>query len=581
MFLVDKNQMKFMYSYLKMQRKQLILLLLLIGVTLFFQIYNPQYIKSFIDDAKAGQGQSVLMMSATLFLLFSLLRQLITIVIQYVTSDLTWKVTNKLRYDLTERRLSYDLSFHNDHTPGEMVDRIDGDVGRLNNYLSTFALKVLSNNLLIISIIVVIFFIHPAIGAVVTVTVLFGLYVLNKMSRFGSNNIHNYLAEAAHYIGFIDERIAGREDIRALNAEQHVLNKFYARLKTIYRIRKKTGFNIATVVNAGEIVLGLILVSTIFAMGYIFLKDGSLTLGTMVLVYFYITILLVPLRSIVMEVSDLQHVKAALIRINELLDYENKVTDSGTRVINEEGLSIEFQNVSFSYTEGNMVLKNVSFDIPTNKMVGVIGRTGSGKTTLARLIYRLCDPREGTISVNGINLNQYRLDDLRKHIAIISQNIELFEGTLRENITMFKEEIEDRVLWDIINKLSLKDWISKTPEGLDRKIERDGKNLSAGEAQLIAFARAFLKKPKIVIMDEATSRIDPLTERVIERAIVSLTKNVTTIIIAHRLSTISLTDYLLVMQHGEVIEFGETAKLEQEHRSVYRRMMEKGEQANA
>lgn len=581
MFLVDKNQIKFLYTYLKMQRKQLILLLLLIGINIFFQIYNPQFIKSFIDDARVGQGQSVLMMTATLFLVFSLLRQLITIVIQYVTSDLSWKVTNRLRYDLTERSLSYDLSFHNNHTPGEMVDRIDGDVGRLNNFLSAFALKVLSNNLLIISIIVVIFFIHPVIGGVVTVTVLFGLYILKKMGSFGSKNIHNYLSEAAQYIGFIDERIAGREDIRALKAEQYILNKFYARLKTIYRIRKRTGFNIATVVNAGELVLGLILVSTIFAMGYIFLKGGSLTLGTMVLVYFYITILLVPLKNIVAEISDLQHVKASLIRINELLDYKNKVTDSGKRVINEKDLSIQFQNVSFSYTESNLVLKNVSFDIPANKMVGVIGRTGSGKTTLARLIYRLCDPREGIISVNGININQYRLNDLRKHIAIISQNIELFEGTLRENITMFNEGIEDSVIWNIINMLSLSDWISKMPEGLNRKIERDGKNLSAGEAQLIAFARAFLKTPKIVIMDEATSRIDPLTEKLIERAIVSLSRNVTMIIIAHRLSTISMSDYILVMQHGEVIEFGETRMLEQEHRSVYRRMMEEGGQINA
>lgn len=578
---VDRKQVKFMVAYLMTQRNPIIVLFLLIGVNIFLQIYNPQFVQSFIDAAVEGEERSALAVTALLFLLLSLVRQAITIVIQYVTSEATWKITNKLRLDLTNRCLAYDLSFHNRHTPGEMVDRIDGDVGRLNNFLSAFALKVISNYLLIAAILIIIYVIHPLIGAAVTVSVLLGLFVLNKLSSFGSATIHHYLAESASFIGFIDERIAGREDIRALKAERHILNTFYSVLRRLYRIRKKTGTNVATVINAGELVLALNMASTLLVMGLIYLYDTRLSLGTMFLVYYYMTILLVPMKNIVNEVSDLQQVNASLSRINELLNYRSKVEDTGCLRITESRLSIRFDEVSFSYDNDVRGIHNVSFAIPANRTVGIIGRSGSGKSTLAKLIYRLCDAQHGTISINGTDIRRYSLENLRSGIAVISQNIELFEGSLRENITMFKENVSDEDILNIIGLLCMKGWIDNIPEGLDKKIERDGKNLSAGEAQLIAFARAFLMKPQIVILDEATSRIDPVTEKLIEGAFSILMKNCTVIVIAHRLSTIRKSDYILIMQEGEVIEFGETKKLEWDTSSTYFKLIGAGDGINA
>lgn len=577
MFMIaEKKHVKFMYLYLKSQRVKLCMLLLLIAANIFLQVYNPQYIKSFIDAASAGEPESLLYRTALVFFLLTVMRQGVTIFIQLLTSDVTWKITNQLRIDLTRRCLAYDLSFHNRYTPGEMVDRIDGDVGKLNNFMSAFALKVISNNLLIVSIIVVIFFIHPLVGSVVLISSLLGLYVLRRMGKFGSNNIRNYLGEAAQFIGFIDERIAGREDIRAFRAEGHTLGKFYKILRSLYKVRKKTGFHIASVLNAGEIVLVLIMVSVIFTMGILYLHSSSLSLGTIFLIYFYITILLVPLKNLVAEVSDLQHVNASFLRINELLDYENKVSDTGTLTMKNGRLSVGFDKVSFRYVDAKPAVQDVSFAIPAGKTVGIIGRTGSGKSTLAKLLYRLCDAQEGSISVDGNDIKHFKLSELRSRIAIVSQNIELFEGTLRQNITMFQENVTDERVWEIMDVLSMRQWLDQLPEGLDHKIERDGKNLSAGEAQLIAFARAFIKNPGILIMDEATSRIDPLTERLVDRAIALLTKDRTVLMIAHKLSTIQSADFILVMSGGSLVEFDERVKLEANPDSVYASLIREG-----
>jgi ATP-binding cassette subfamily B protein len=574
MYMLDKDQLAFMYRYVKDQRLKLTGLLFLIGISMYLQLYNPLYIRSFIDMAHSGEEQSVLAGTAIMFLLLSLLRQMLEITIQYMTSDTAWEATNRLRRDVAQRCLSYDLSFHSSHSPGEMMERIDGDIGKLNNFLSAFALKALSSYLLVIGVLIALWRILPLVGLAASCSVVLGLIVLNKLSRYGSGTIRHYLGEAARYIGFMDERIAGREDIRAFKAQRHVMSAFYAILRGLYRVRKQTGFRIATVHNAGDVVQALIVVTVLGTMGLLYLRDGALSLGTMFLVYFYMTLILVPLKNMAAEVSDLQHVHAAWQRICELLHYETKVENTGTCELAGDSWSVRFDEVSFGYDAGTKVLNRISLEIPAGKTVGIIGRTGSGKSTLVKLLYRLCDAQEGAIFVNGVNSKHVQLGSLRAGIAVVSQNVELFEGTLRNNITMFKEQIGDVQIWDALDRLSLSEWVRSQPSGLDRSIERDGRNLSSGEAQLIAFARVFLKRPAIVIMDEATSKIDPLTEKLIERSVVRLMKPCTAIVIAHKLSAIRQTDYMMVLRNGEVVEFGETARLAGKTESVYAAILE-------
>ncbi|MCQ6557538.1 ABC transporter ATP-binding protein [Paenibacillus mendelii] len=574
---LDRAQFKFMYGYLYTHRAQLLLLLLFIFGNIALQIYSPLYIQRFLDSAQAGKAAAELLTIALFFLGLTVIRQLVTIVMQFITSDVTWKITNKVRLDLMRQCLNYDLSFHSRHTPGEMVERIDGDVGKLNNFLSAFALKMISNNLLIVCIVVVIFYINLYMGFVVLALSITGLVVLTRMGKFGSKTIRNYMADSADTVGFIDERIAGREDIRAFKAETYTLHSYYAKLKSLYRTRKQTGFRIGIVINTGEVMLALVLAVTLLSMGLLHLHNKAMSIGTIFLIYYYITILLIPLKSMVAEISDLQYVHAALLRMNELLDYTGKVDTSGRAHLMDPAISIQFDHVSFRYDDDqHQVLRNVSFQIPANKTVGLLGKTGSGKSTLARLLFRMCDPQEGAIRINGTDSREYALDSFRASIGIVSQSIELFAGSLRDNITMYKDHITDEQIVQIIDRLGLCDWFRSMADGLDTRIERDGSNLSGGEAQLIAFTRVFLCNPRILILDEATSRIDPITERRIEKAIAVLMKNRTCIIIAHRLSTVRNTDYTLVLQEGSVLEFDETGCLAHNPSSAYSRMIREG-----
>ncbi|RKN84775.1 ABC transporter ATP-binding protein [Paenibacillus ginsengarvi] len=562
-------------------RIALLFLLLLTGIAL--QIYSPRYVQLFIDQAKQGSELSVLTTSALLFLLLTSIRQVVTVAVQAMTGELTWNVTNRLRLELAGLCLERDSNFHSRHTPGELLERIDGDASKLNNFLSAFILKVIGNHLLIVAAAAAIWFIHPVVGAAVTGLSALALYVLHRMGSYGTSTVRRYLAESAELLGYMEERIAGREDIRALNATSHVLASYYDRLRSLYRTRKRTGAVLGITLNAGEVTLAAVLAGTLLALGLLSLHGADLTIGTIFLVYYYVTMLLVPLRNIVAEMSDLQQAGAALHRVGELLaegrSAEASPSSENCRLTGEGSLSVRFEQVTFGYEVANPVIRALSFEVPAGRTIGIVGRTGSGKSTIAKLLFRLFETQQGTITIGGDDIRSLDQDSLRSRIAYIPQSTQLFEGTLRDNITMFDPSVSNDELYETMRILHMNVWLEHFPQSLDKLVSRDGQNLSAGEAQLIAFARAFLKRPGIVIMDEASSRIDPATERTIAEAVARLMSGRTVLVIAHKLDTVASMDYMLVMQNGTAAEFGETRQLAQDPSSVYASMLRKAREA--
>lgn len=570
----SKSRIHFLLDQLSPFKARLSILFAFLCTGIVIQMYSPRYIQLFIDRAGAGAGSSVLLVTALLFLTLTIARQLLTVVVQALTSDLTWKVTNQLRLELTRLCLKRELEFYRRHTPGELVERIDGDVGRLNNFLSAFLLKVVGNHLLIAGIVIAVYILHPLLGAVVFCCSSAALLVLHRMGSYGTATVKRYMAQSAKLIGYLDETISGREDIRALNSSSYALSSYYRGLRLVYPVRKQTGKTLATVLNTGDLTLAAVMAVMILTMGLLSIRGSGLTLGTMFQVYFYITLLLVPLRNIVGEISDLQQAGASADRVRELLDHADGEAEEHARPYNRDdtAMSVRFDNVTFGYDATNPVLQGVSFYIPQGRSIGIIGKSGSGKTTIARLLFRLCDTQQGTIAIGGSDIRSFRRESLRSAIAFVPQHVELFEGTLRDNIAMFDTGISDEQIVDAITVLQLEDWLKTIPGGFDKRIERDGGNLSAGEAQLIAFARAFLRRPDLVILDEATSRLDSAAERKIGKAIRALTRDRTSILIAHRLSTVERADYVLLIRNGQMVEFGETALLSRDPSSEYAKL---------
>ena len=273
----------------------------------------------------------------------------------------------------------------------------------------------------------------------------------------------------------------------------------------------------------------------------------------------------------------MQTVGASVERLIELRQTQSELEDGPGADVPDGPLPLGFDNVSFAYTEEEPVLKGLSFQLEPGKVLGLLGRTGSGKTTLARLVFRLYDPDRGPGDSGRRRRPPAQVEsDLRQRVAIVTQDVQLFQASVRDNLTFFDRSISDERIRAVIEELELADWYQSLPDGLDTQLETGGQGLSAGEAQLLAFTRVFLRDPGLVILDEASSRLDPATERRIERAIDKLLQERTAIVIAHRLGTVHRADEIMILEEGEMREYGERERLAGDPNSRFYSLLQTG-----
>jgi ABC-type multidrug transport system fused ATPase/permease subunit len=314
--------------------------------------------------------------------------------------------------------------------------------------------------------------------------------------------------------------------------------------------------------------------------GYNLFRQGLLTIGTVYLIINYTDIIFRPLREITNEIQNLQKAAAGIDRVEALYVLESKIKSEGRAVLADGPLAVSFDNVTFGYSEEEPVLRQVQFQLQPKQVLGLLGRTGSGKTTLTRLLFRLYDPQTGGICLGDaghqIDLREATIDDLRQHIGMVTQDVQLFRASVRDNLTFFDKSIPDDQILQVIEDLELTEWFQALPNGLDTELETEGTSLSAGEAQLLAFTRVFLKDPGLVILDEASSRLDPATEQLIERAVDKLLQNRNGIIVAHRLSTVQRADYIMILDHGQIQEWGTYRDLSQDTNSRFYHLLQTG-----
>src|SRR5207248_2868727 len=277
--------------------------------------------------------------------------------------------------------------------------------------------------------------------------------------------------------------------------------------------------------------------------GYLFLA-GAITLGSVYLIFAYTQVLLRPVEQISRQLQELQQAGASLRRIQHLFAEHSTIVD-GTSELPPGPLGIELVDVTFGYVPEEPVLNGVSFRLEPGGVLGVLGRTGIGKSTLAKLLLRLHDTDDGQICLGGLDVRDVRLDCLRQRVGLVTQEIQIFHASVRNNLSLFDGTLSDARMYEILADLGLDDWLRRLPQGLDTVLAPHGAGMSAGEAQLLAFARVFVRDPGLMILDEASSRLDPATERRLEHAIDRLLERRTGVVIAHRLGTIQRVDQIL------------------------------------
>ncbi|MCZ8514178.1 ABC transporter ATP-binding protein [Paenibacillus filicis] len=570
-----RDYTRLLYRYLKPQRRSMIGLtaLLLCGIGL--QLVNPQIIRYFIDTAQSQSSGKPLVFAAVLFLAATLVQQLVNVAATYIGENVGWKATNSLRSDVAAHCLKLDMSFHKSHTSGAIIERVDGDINNLANFFSNFVITLLSNLVLVAGMLVLLFLEGWVIGAGMLVFVVLAIAAIQYIRRFAVPHWGKLRQISAKFYGFLGEHLEGTEDTRANGATGYVMHRFHSLLKEWLPVRVRAFLGWASMWITTLIVFA-IGNAVAFALSYYLWKTGSITIGTVYMIFYYTELMAKPIEKIRTQMEDLQKADASIGRVRELLATESAIRDGAGAPLEDGALSVVFENVLFSYDTESTTLHDVSFRLEPGQVLGLLGRTGSGKTTLARLLLRFYDPQQGCIRLGGTDIREAKLQELRGRVGFVTQNIELFQGTVRDNLTFFDEAVGDDRIVRVLEELGLASWLMSLPGGLDTMLESGGGGLSAGEAQLLSFARVFLSDPGLVILDEASSRLDPATEHRIEQAISRLLQGRTCIIIAHRLATIERADRILVLDDGWIAEFGERGRLTSDPNSRYSRMLEVG-----
>ncbi|MDO8390239.1 MAG: ABC transporter ATP-binding protein [Actinomycetota bacterium] len=542
-----------------------------VGTASGLTLAGPLVVRRIIDLASSGSATgSGLVALAGLFLGLAVAAQLLTVAVAWFATVTAWRTTNQIRLSLAGHVLGLDHGFHRSHTPGELIQRVDGDVTSVSDFLGRVVPRAVGALTMVTGMVVVLAVVdwRLALGALAYALVALSMIVRGRHRAVGESS--DEMGAYAHLYGGIEERLTAGEDLRANGAGAHAIWRFVEESAAVMRsaLRRERAFLRLWWTVQGAVAVGA---SMSLVAGAVLVGNGAISLGTAFLLFQYVLLLERPLEDVVQQLETVQKANGAMTRVIDLFAVRSTIIDDGTTLPAPGPLSIQFDEVCFEYGDGEPVLHDVNVAIAAGRSVGVVGRTGSGKTTLSRLLLRLVEPTGGVVRLGGVPIAAVPLTELRRRVALVPQEVELFSGSVRDNVTLFDPDPSDTQVAEALRRVGLD---ALADGDVHRPLGAGGSGLSAGEAQLLALARVWLRNPDLVVLDEATARVDPATEARLEAAVAELIRGRTTVVIAHRLSTLRHLDEIVVLDHGRVVEHGDREALASADASHFRHLLQ-------
>lgn len=543
-----------LWGYLKYQKIKLIFVIIIVLVSTVLSIVSPLFMQIAIDKFILNNKLKPLFYLLLILLIIYIFKSIITWISNLVMAYISEKTLYILRRDLFAKLEKLDISFFDKNKNGDLMSHFTNDISAISDALTETIIEIIGSIIIIIGTLITMFMVNYILAIIVVITVPIFFIIVMQIGKKASNFFLLEQTLLGDLTGVSEELISGIKVLKSLNEEENINIKFEQKSKKLSDIFIKSqvysGFIMplnSVISNIGNILLLLV--------GSILVLNNQATIGIILSFLTYSAMFRGPINSIAGLFANIGSALAGAERVFSVIDepilVKNRKNSLGVSKLKG---NVKFDNVSFGYTD-KVILSDINIDVKKGQMIAIVGKTGAGKTTIANLLNRFYDINKGSILIDDISINDYSVDDLRKRIGVVLQDTYLFKGTVKDNI-MYGGGLSEKKMIEASKKANAHTFIHRLPDGYNTLVEDGGNNFSEGEKQLIAIARIILSDPDILILDEATSKIDTKTELSIQKGMKELMKGKTSFVIAHRLSTIKESDLILVIDDGKIVESG-------------------------
>ncbi len=543
--------------YLSKHWKSILFSLSLMGIIVAINISLPLILKEIIDrDIPSGRFKNILF-SSVLYLFFFLLSNSLSILQGLSITKVGYEIVSQIKADIFDHILSQSLAFFHSQAPGKLIARVESDTETLNQLFSNISLDIFRTIITFFAIIIILFLNDYKLSCII-LSIIFCICISNY---FVIKYLKKLYLECrrlfSKILGFVTEYIQSITTIQIFSYEESIKKRLYE--KSMERCNLEAKVSLIhyglyhSIFTLGEILS----VAIVFFVGGKNVLAGIMTIGGFIMFVEYVKRIYGPMREFSEFVSIIQRSFVSAGRLFSILDRKPDILDPENPVsIVGKAETLEFKDVSFAYKKDTLALQKVSFSMKQGDVVALVGPSGAGKSTIANLIMRFYDPLEGEIALNQIPIGRFSIQALRSKLALVLQEVYLFPGTIMENLKLLNDEISDEKAIQAAKLVNAHSFIEHLPQKYNTMLTERGENLSLGERQLLSFARAMVLDPEIIILDEATSSVDPVTEKWIQQGMKAMLEGRMALVIAHRLSTISHANKIIVLEKGLKIEEG-------------------------